>query len=257
MIKQGQESTTNGQEVTNVSPYLYGHEYTGFTGTWPYDYKFNLGVIANMQNYKPFDVNKDYFADIAPEDIKEDDKGNKFVYLRGLEKLAKARGIKKTSSHIMAVEWLSGIICTYTYEFMDGCEYQGSADATEDNLKGVVLPYKTAMAESRAKARCLRSAFSIANCSVEELVPTENILVSGAGDFNRIGDEQIITAELLSAKAGLELLTVAKKALAVAQDIKDIRTLTREQGTILVTFLNKCIEEQRDKAKKTNGSRTA
>lgn len=249
MIEMGDVTSSDAGGFKNIDPY---RSYT-YGGVWPYDLKLDLGAIVNMQNYKPFDVNKDYFADIAPEDIKEDDKGNKFVYLRGLEKLAKARGVKRTSSKIEAVEWMGGVICTYTYEFMDGCQYDGSADATEQNLKGVVLPYKTAMAESRAKARCLRSAFNIANCSVEELVPTENVLVTGSESFNRIGDEQVIMAELLCKKAGLELLTIAKTV--AGKEVKDIRALSREQGTALVVCLNECIEKQRGKAKKADGAR--
>lgn len=193
---------------------------------------------------KPFDPSYDYSKDVSPEDIKNDE-GKEFVYLRGLEKLAKARGI--VSATCKRLERLDKMaICTYSYKFADGAEYDGSADASADNCDGNFKLYLTAMAESRAKARALRTAFSISMCSVEE--KSDASLVDSS-DLGPVEDHTVMLIRRLMAKHELGVAD-AIKLLPIPRAIKKAEDLTRIEGRHLLGELNKMNETAVAAAKK-------
>lgn len=194
---------------------------------------------------KQYDPNHDYTLDIADEDIKiEGDK--KFVYLRGLEKLARDRGLKGTSSRpvvIAAGNNFYGIMCTYTYHFEDGT-YEGSADATTESCKGDFGKFLCAIAESRAKARALRAAFNINLCSVEEKGAT---LEDFQAPQSKIGDHQLMLIDHLAKKCGMQQDDLIKQSLN--RTCKDIRDLSKDDGITMIGFLNKAIADSLSKTK--------
>jgi len=191
---------------------------------------------------KEFDPNHDYTSDLDANDIR-DEGGRSFVFLRGLEKLARSRGV--TSARCVRIEpmpwshndgrsYIGGIFCTYEYSFADGGTYQGSADATLKNCDGNFKLYLTAMAESRAKARALRTAFGIGMCSVEEKA---DATVKEDDDIGPIDDAQIVLIRVLAEKHNMGKEDVLQ-LLDVPRSVEKLKDLTKEEGRELAVKLN-------------------
>ena len=136
---------------------------------------------------KDFDPKYDYNKDLKEDEFKYE-KGRPFVYLKGLERLAKERGVTYARPTNVMQLGTSGVLITYEYSFQDGRSYAGTADATTKNCDGNFKLYLSAMAESRAKARALRTAFGITTCSVEE---KSDMTIKQDPELGPIGDEQI------------------------------------------------------------------
>ena len=95
-------------------------------------------------------------------------KGKVHVLYTGLVVAARASGLVS-----LAADWtyndaelsLAHAVCT----FADGRRYEESGDATPGNVtRGISLHFRR-VALTRAKARCLRDALGISECSVEEM----------------------------------------------------------------------------------------
>jgi hypothetical protein len=110
-----------------------------------------------------------------------------------------------------------------------------------------VSVYRTAVAESRAKARALRNAFFIQNCSVEEIMAPEAGATSNESDMEKIRDEQAKCIELLSESVGVDPVNTA--ALALARKVVKLEAISREDAVVVITYLNKLKAEQRSKAR--------
>lgn len=183
--------------------------------------------------FKAYDPTIDYTTLLNISEIKEEN-GRQFVYLRGLERLAKERGIASAMCvRLEEMKNFKGVICTFQYQFLDGCIYQGSADATVGNCDGDFSAYLTAMAESRAKARALRTAFGISLCSVEEKA---DIVVIEDTSVN-IEDHQLQAIKFLAKEKGLGKDDVLG-LLAKPRSLVDMRELTKEEGRELISKLN-------------------
>lgn len=139
---------------------------------------------------KDYDAEYDYLLDLTEEELKTKD-GKEFVYLRGLEKLARARGVLGKEIKIHATPTADNPIAVVSvkYEFKDGAIWEAAADCTAKSAKEGFGKYLTAMAESRAKARALRDAFGIALCSVEE-IGTPSASIDEEEDSPPISDPQ-------------------------------------------------------------------
>ena len=205
-------------------------------------YKMKEGVGVGISVGKPFDPNHDYTKDLDHGDIKTED-GRSFVYLKGLEKLARSRGVVSAKclrmetmpvSHSDGRSFIGGIFCTYEYSFADGGVYQGSADATLKNCDGNFKLYLTAMAESRAKARALRTSFGIGMCSVEE---KSDATVKLDDDIGPIDDAQIMLIQMLAKKHNFGKEDVLA-LLDVPRSVNSMKNLTREEGRELAIKLN-------------------
>lgn len=182
---------------------------------------------------KPFDPSIDYNKELRDEEFKIDN-GKPFVYLKGLERLAKERGVLNAMTIRLEQLGQSGVLCTYQYAFQDGRLYQGSADATIKNCDGDFKLYLTAMAESRAKARCLRTAFAISTCSVEEKA---DATVDDDPMLGPIADEQIELIRLLAKKNNLGKEDVFS-LMEVPRDARELKNLTRAEALEIIGGLN-------------------
>lgn len=186
---------------------------------------------ASLANLTEFDPSVDYVSKLKDSELKKEGKRT-FVYLKGLERLAKERGVSAAVCTKLDQLGTSGVFCTYQYTFWDGATYQGSADATTKNCEGKFKLYLTAMAESRAKARALRTAFGINLCSVEEKADVD---VADDVDFGPAEDHQLVAIKNIAKAKGLgseeilSLMEVPKKKL---------EKLTRQEARDLMTSLN-------------------
>lgn len=195
-----------------------------------------------MKASKPFDPAYDYSKDLGAEDTKEEN-GRLFVYLRGLEKLAKERGVVKAiCARLQSIP--DGAMCTYHYEFVDGGVYEGSADATTKNCDGDFRLYTTAMAESRAKARALRTAFGITLCSVEEKA---NVTLLNDDDLGQVEDHQATLIRHLMEKHEIGKVEVLQ-LLDLPRKIAKVEDLTRIEARELIGKLNSFKKKKAAKA---------
>lgn len=95
-------------------------------------------------------------------------KGRTHVLYTGLVLVARSQGLMTLSA-----DWtyndadlsLAHAVCT----FADGRRYEDSGDATPSNVSKGIASHFRRVALTRAKARCLRDALGISECSVEEL----------------------------------------------------------------------------------------
>lgn len=196
---------------------------------------------------KPFDPFYDYTKDLKDDELKYEN-GKPFVYLKGLERLAKERGVRNAVTvklEPIGSASFHGVICTYQYSFDDGRIYTGSADATVKNCDGNFKLYLTAMAESRAKARALRTAFGITLCSVEE---KSDATVEADPVLGPIGADQIHLIKLQATKHNLGKAEIFN-LLEVPRDAKELKNLTKQEGIEILTALNKMARKSA-KAKK-------
>lgn len=182
----------------------------------------------------PFDIKKDYSKELLPDEIKTED-GKQFVFLRGLERLAKERGIK--AAICVRLEPLPrGMYCTYRYEFFDGCIYEGSADATIDNCDGNFKLYTTAMAESRSKARALRTALGISMCSVEEKSDADARILQ-IEDTAPIEPHQVVLIRNMASKLAIGKTEIIS-LLDIPRDVARVDDFTRLEGRELMSKMN-------------------
>ena len=195
---------------------------------------------------KKFDPAYDYNKDLKEDEFKHE-KGRPFVYLKGLERLAKERGVLYARPTNVMQLGTSGVLITYEYSFEDGRSYAGTADATTKNCDGNFKLYLSAMAESRAKARALRTAFGITTCSVEE---KSNMTVVQDPELGPIGDEQIHLIKMKATELNLsksELFAM----LQVPRNLSDLKKLTKEEGLEIIGALNKLSRKKKKKKKVT------
>lgn len=201
-----------------------------------------------IPKFKPFDPDHDYGKDLREDEFKYE-KGRPFVYLHGLERLAKERGVRSARPTNVMQLGTNGVLVTYEYTFRDGCSYAGTADATTKNCDGNFKLYLSAMAESRARARALRVAFSIKTCSVEE---KSDMTIKEDPALGPIGDEQI---HLIKLKAKEHSLGKADlfSMLEVPSSASELKKLTKEEGLEIITALNKFGKKRRRRTKKIDG----
>jgi len=143
--------------------------------------KINEGVNKLMSELELQTIN--WIEKLNKEEIGEEN-GVKFVYLKGLQRLAKLKGIKSEKfTPGTSFLWVNPkdnrsfpfVQMTYEVTFIDGTTFAGAADAHYYNLDhdGGFDRYPTAFAANRAEARALRKALGINLVAKEELSDTQ------------------------------------------------------------------------------------
>jgi hypothetical protein len=196
---------------------------------------------------KPFDPAVDYVGLLNDDELKEED-GRKYVFLRGLERLAKERGIANAVAMRLEpfkLDTIQGVMCTYQYTFWDGSVYQGSADATLQNCESKFGQFLTAMAESRAKARALRTAFGITLCSVEEKADGA-VVITSESESSPIDDHQATAIKFIAKERGL---SESDAVALLGKKSGDISKLTKREGRELIAKLNESVKKSASKEK--------
>jgi len=172
------------------------------------------------------------------------DGDTQFVYLKGLRRLAKLKGIVKECHPFIKVAVLKRpdngveypfVQASYEVTFKDGTTFSDVADAHTYNLEGVFSAYPTAMAGNRAEARALRKALGISMVAKEELgADAEKI----AGLKNEITSAQKkVINTLMKTRGVLNQVDVIKNCCK-RSDVFDIGELTFEEAKVAVKHLN-------------------
>ena len=188
---------------------------------------------------------------LLPDEIIER-KDGKSVLLYGLQRLSRKAGITSQHCEILTPS-PSMVQAIYTAKFYDGINtlsFVGASDCSAKNTEGIYLKHPTAMAESRAEARCLRKALGIRILSFEEVGYT----IEAAS--NSKVDSQIIKAiESLCASKGIEPIRVIEAVVNDADrasQIYQLNELTTAEGQQAMSWLN----DQKEKVKTTEEKRT-
>jgi len=179
----------------------------------------------------------DWMTKLVDGDIVEKD-GKKTVFLRALQKLAQEAGLKESQVSLNNIVSPDGtrllVQAVYTATFEDGSKWVGCGDAHKNNTCDPFSNYLTAVAESRAEARCLRKALGIQILAAEEIGDAAVDMLAKA-DPQQV---RVIT-ELLSDKKA-DLFKVVAQALSEdrADRIAGAADLTHREAIKVIEYLN-------------------
>jgi len=209
----------------------------------------------------------DWELELKPEETglrKERDVEIKVVYLAGLQRLARMAGITRQECVIQTpAPTMVQAIFSISFELSGGkfTTFVGTADCNTKNTSGKFANYPTAVAESRAEARCLRKALGIRILSNEEIGFTEGLASIEASPVG-LAEPQIIAAlEHLCGMRGIEPVRVLEEVIqdkARAASIFELSELTVTEAQAAIAWLNEqkpsvktlSAKEERDVRKK-------
>jgi len=172
------------------------------------------------------------------------DGGTEFVYLKGLRRLAKLKGIKSERHPFVNVVVLKKpdgseypfVQSSYEIEFKDGTTFSDVADAHTYNLDGIFRAYPSCMSANRAEARALRKALGINMVSKEELGGNDE---SVGAMSNEITSAQERVIKKLCKDKGIDNLMDALKLCTTREGVVDLSELTFIEAKAGIKALNK------------------
>jgi len=174
---------------------------------------------------------------ITDEDLISDDSGNKFIPLAVLERLARVKGIREQRPSIVGVPTITNLMAVveYTIFWVDGTISAGCGDAHPENVDGNFANYVTAIAETRAKARALRSGLGISVCSQEETATTktrEDLLA-----FNNASAAQVVLINKLLQENEMTFYGVKEQFEDIFTGIDDPVDLNQRDALKMIAWL--------------------
>ena len=119
-------------------------------------------------------------------------------------------------------------------------EFVGTADCNSKNVSGKFASYPTAVAESRAEARCLRKALGIRMLSSEEIGFREGAGAIEASPKGKVGSSVVKAIEKLCTERGVDAVQVLEKVVDGdrASTIFELSELTTAEGQSAMAWLN-------------------
>ncbi len=171
------------------------------------------------------------------------DNGIQFVYLKGLRRLAKLKGIIHERHPFINVATLRRpdgveypfVQASYEVTFRDGSTFSDVADAHTYNLEGVFSAYPTAIAGNRAEARALRKALGISMVAKEELGADPDKVASFRNEITSAQKKVINT--LMKTRGVTNQIDVIKNS-SKREDVVDISELSFDEAKLAVKYLN-------------------
>lgn len=164
------------------------------------------------------------------------------VLLAGLQRLARSAGVVRQSVVIQTpAPTMVQAIYTAAFQTEDGMvEFVGTADCNGNNTKGKFLSYPTAVAESRAEARCLRKALGISILSSEEVGFREGAGALEASPNAKAAGSMIAAIEKLCESRGVEIVQVLEEVLdeTRAASIFELSELSTAEAQQAMGWLN-------------------
>lgn len=171
------------------------------------------------------------------------------VLLAGLQRLARQAGIIRQECVIQTpAPTMVQAIFTAMFELPKGenevqgqyVTFVGTADCNGNNTKGKFLSYPTAVAESRAEARCLRKALGISILSSEEVGFREGAGALEASPNARAAGSMIAAIEKLCDSRGVSPVQVLEEVLdeTRAASIFELSELSTAEAQQAMAWLN-------------------
>jgi len=204
----------------------------------------DLGLLAKTEAEKAKNKNTDWQAQLRGDEVGKDG-STEFVYLKGLQRLAKLKGIKSERYPFINVTVLkrpdSGaeypfVQASYEVEFDDGTVFSDVADAHTFNVQGVFSAYPSAMAANRAQARALRKALGISMVAKEELGADNDSIASMK---NEITPAQIRVIKNLQKTRKVPNAMDLIKECSSRDDVFEIKDLSFLEAKAAIKWLNK------------------
>lgn len=184
----------------------------------------------------------DWVSKLQPNEIGEDD-GVKFVYLKGLRRLAAEAGLVSEKHTIAPTTVFKNkdnkdvlfVQVQYTAKFDDGKEFSDCGDAFIYNTQDFMQVYLTCAASNRAQSRAIRRALLIDLVSKEELGATKD---SPAALTNEITSAQVRVLKNLMKTKGITNQNEVIKNATDRSDVIDIEDLNFDEAKKAIKNLN-------------------
>lgn len=188
---------------------------------------------------------------------KEDGENLEVVLLAGLQRMAREAGIVHQACTIQTPsDSMVQAIFEATFLTVDNgsVTFVGTADCNAKNTKGKFLGYPTAVAESRAEARCLRKALGIRLLSSEEVGFREGAGALEASPNSKAAGSLVAAIEKLCDSRGVDAVTALNATLDAdrAAAIFELSELRTDEAQSIMAWLNK-----QKPATKTTSKRSA
>lgn len=189
---------------------------------------------------------------------KENNEELKVVLLAGLQRLARQAGIIRQSC-VLNTPAATMVQAVFSCEFKVDDEtviFVGTADCNTKNTTGKFANYPTAVAESRAEARCLRKALGIRMLSSEEVGLREGFSSLEAAPGGKAPSQIIRSIEKLCETRSVDVVAVIEQVVddkERASSIFELSELTTAEAQAAMSWLN----EQKPKSESTKSKRDA
>lgn len=189
---------------------------------------------------------------LTEDDFIKDDKGNKFVPLKSLERLARQKGWIAQDVKIVKAPSIGDLMAVVEFriEWTDGTVTVGCGDAHKQNCNDAFRLFITSMAETRAYCRALRRGLGITTCSYEEIATERK--PDELEDLYKATEAQIQAVARLLAQNKLNFLDVLNEF--GYKEVIDIPDLTSSQATQFIGWLQSA--KARKMAKKIKDTQT-
>ena len=185
----------------------------------------------------------DWQSQLQDNEIYRDEKGNEFVYLNGLRRLAQLKGVVDQTCVLNTVVLRKPdngteypfVQAVVSITFEDGKTFTDAADAHAYNLEGFTKAYPTTMAKNRAEARALRVALGINLVSKEEL-GADDASIGAMSNEITTAQERVIK-NLMKTRKVKNAMDVIKNATTRA-DVVELSELTNSEAKVAIKYLN-------------------
>lgn len=190
----------------------------------------------------------DYQSLLRKDEVGQDADGTKFVYIKGLRRLARMRGILKeqhTFGNCFIWETkkkgaIPFVQMMYSVTFKDGETYSDVADAHHYNIgNDDMAVYTTAICATRAEARALRKALGIDLVSKEELSMQKAM---GSELTGAIKPEQKALINTLKKRAKITNNQDILREVISRDDVISLDDITADEAQEVIKFLNERVD---------------
>lgn len=188
--------------------------------------------------------NIDWQSQLRDDEVGRD--GNtEFVFIKGLRRLAKEKGIVSENHEFGSTVVLKRpdngaeypfVQVKYSVTFEDGTTFSDVADAHTYNVQGMFSAYPTAMASTRAEARALRKALGIDLVAKEELGADKDTVAQQRNEITT-AQQKVIKNLMKTRKIKDETEVIAK--VCGRENVFSVGDLTFVEAQQAIQALNK------------------
>jgi hypothetical protein len=203
-----------------------------------------LGDTSIMSTDENTVENIDWQSQLRDDEVGRD--GNtEFVFIKGLRRLAKLKGIQWEDHTISPAIVLHRpdngaeypfVQVKYMVQFNDGTRFSDVADAHTYNVQGMFSAYPTAMAATRAEARALRKALGINLVAKEELGADAEGIAQQKNEITS-AQERVIKNLMKTRKIKDESEVIGK--VCSRENIFSVKDLTFQEAQSAIQMMNK------------------
>ena len=199
---------------------------------------------------------KNWLDEIEPGETVQGEGGKPMVTLRGLRRLARLAGLNgsRVAHNHISIGSYGVFQCIYTALFDDGTTWEASADCSKTNTEGVFLDYPTAVAESRAAARCLKDALGITMLAAEEIAFEFD---NGPKPDGKIDSQVVRMLEVNLNRKNVDVATLLSNVLnkTRSEEVFELEQLTVSEGQEAVRWINNSKPNDNKSKKKSRDAR--